>query len=44
MKKSLYLLTLMGLLVGILSLGSCGKAAMPDRYEDSGYPHSYPRR
>lgn len=44
MKKGLYLLTILGLFVSVFGLSSCGKAALPDKYEDSGYPHSYPRR
>lgn len=27
-----------------LSVAACGKMADPDKYEGSGYPHSYPRR
>lgn len=43
MKNVLYLLTLLGLMMGTLGLSSCGKMALPDRYEDSNYPRSYPR-
>ena len=30
------------LLFSVFSLISCGKAALPVPYENSGYPHTYP--
>ena len=44
MKNILHLLTLMGLLIAISAISACGKMAAPSSYEDSGYPHSYPKR
>lgn len=28
----------------LLQLGACGKVSAPEPFEESGYPHSYPRR
>lgn len=30
------------LLFAVASVASCGKAALPIPYENSGYPHTYP--
>ena len=30
------------MLISVISLAACGKAAKPVPYEGSGYPHTYP--
>lgn len=38
--KKIFILFLLG--ATVLSIAACGKAAKPQPYPDSGYPHSYP--
>lgn len=41
--KKIKLFSVLLILGMILGLSACGKASLPEPYEGSGYPHSYPR-
>jgi len=38
------ILTILIIAIATFSLTACGKRSAPKAYQDSGYPHTYPRK